>query len=85
MNFRETEYTGAETLPPAEHYRLVEDHTVCAQGECHDDASDKAQGVAAAAKEKLNDAGRTIKNTAEKISDKAGELKDKAKDAISSD
>ncbi|KAK5969430.1 hypothetical protein GCK32_001414 [Trichostrongylus colubriformis] len=81
MEFRETTYTGAETLPPADHYRLVDDHSMCAHGDCRDDS----QGIAAAAKEKLNDAGRAIKNTAEKISDKAGELKDKAKDAISSD
>ncbi|KAK5982193.1 hypothetical protein GCK32_019536 [Trichostrongylus colubriformis] len=42
----------------------------------------KAQEMGNAAKEKINDAGRAVRNTAEKVADKAGELKDKAKQKI---
>ncbi|KAK6022226.1 hypothetical protein OSTOST_12086 [Ostertagia ostertagi] len=46
------------------------------------DGSHNAQEAGNTAKGKLNEAGRAIKNTAEKVADKAGELKDKAKEKI---
>ncbi|KAK5969431.1 hypothetical protein GCK32_001415 [Trichostrongylus colubriformis] len=77
-------------IQPAEQVHLVDDHpmynrTDCQRGDCHMDSCHNChekKDIGTAAKEKLNDAGRAIKNTAEKIGDKAVELKDKAKDAI---
>ncbi|PIO73977.1 hypothetical protein TELCIR_04013 [Teladorsagia circumcincta] len=46
------------------------------------DGSHMTQDTGDSAKGKLNEAGRAIKNTAEKVADKAVELKDKAKEKI---
>ncbi|PIO52702.1 hypothetical protein TELCIR_25990 [Teladorsagia circumcincta] len=43
-----------------------------------DNAHNKAQELGHTAKEKMNDAGRAVKNAAEKAGDKAEELKDQA-------
>ncbi|KAK6046073.1 hypothetical protein COOONC_16422 [Cooperia oncophora] len=73
--------TGISGLHPEREVRLVDDHTIC-QGNCDHDTHHKDQDFGDAAKEKLNNAGRAIKHTAEKIGDKAGELKDKTKQKI---
>ncbi|KAK6044665.1 hypothetical protein COOONC_17830 [Cooperia oncophora] len=74
-------HNAAVGLHPMGHVRLVDDHAI-RQGKCDHDTHHKDQDFGDAAKEKLNNAGRAIKHTAEKIGDKAGELKDKTKQKI---
>ncbi|PIO73978.1 hypothetical protein TELCIR_04014 [Teladorsagia circumcincta] len=69
-------------LPASEQIRLADDNPFSHNIDYNRDGSHMTQDTGDSAKGKLNETGRAIKNTAEKVADKAVELKDKAKEKI---
>ncbi|PIO73980.1 hypothetical protein TELCIR_04016 [Teladorsagia circumcincta] len=75
-------YDDSGVIHPSEQIRLADDNPFSHNIDYNRDGSHMTQDTGDSAKGKLNEAGRAIKNTAEKVADKAVELKDKAKEKI---
>ncbi|PIO73648.1 hypothetical protein TELCIR_04374, partial [Teladorsagia circumcincta] len=75
-------YSDSGVIHPSEQIRLGGDNPFSHNIDYNRDGSHMTQDTGDSAKGKLNEAGQAIKHTAEKVADKAVELKDKAKEKI---